>query len=120
MLLEKIKCLHEYTTNYTTQNIYRWTNPKLNGKKETVLNRLRIGHTRITHGFLMARKEPPICQTRGTALIVKHLIADCLKFNQERVMNGISYNLDTALGPDHEKNLEIINFTKQAKLFNLS
>jgi hypothetical protein len=69
----------------------------------------------------MAREEHPIYQTNGTVLTIKHLIADCLKceYNQERVDHKIAYNLDTALGPDYEKNQDIINFTKQAKLFNL-
>ncbi|XP_060864378.1 uncharacterized protein LOC132940688 [Metopolophium dirhodum] len=43
-------------------DIHRWTNPNINRKEDTVLNRLRSGHTRMTHGFLMAREEAPICQ----------------------------------------------------------
>lgn len=67
------KLINEYTKNkrkriwnnqYTKLNpikrdIYRWINLKLNRKEDTVLNRLRIGHTRIIHGFLMAREESP-------------------------------------------------------------
>jgi len=52
-------------------------------KEDTVLNRFRIGYTKITHGYL------------------------------------ISYNVDTTLGSNHEKHLDIINFTKQRKLFSL-
>ena len=29
--------------------------------KETILARLRTGHTQITHGFLSDKEEPPIC-----------------------------------------------------------
>jgi ribosomal protein L32 len=104
--------------NEIKRDIYRWTNPKLNRKEETVLNRLRIGHTRITHDFLMAREDAPICQTCGTALTVKHIIADCLMYEHERVDHRISHHLDTALGPNQEKIIDLINFLKQTKLFN--
>jgi len=71
MAYDSKKFINEYTTNkwqriWNIQNIklneikrdiYCWTNPKLNWKDDTALNRLRIEHTRITQGFLMARKE---------------------------------------------------------------
>jgi len=67
----------------------------------------------------MAREKPPICQTCGTALTVQHLIADdCLMYKQERAERRIPHNLDTALGPDYEKNVNIIDFIKQTQMFN--
>jgi len=85
-----------------SRDIHSRTNPKLNRKEDTVLNRLRIGHTSITHGFLMAKEEPSICQTCGTVLTIKHLIADCLMYNQKRGELRIFHNLDTAFGSNHE------------------
>jgi len=116
---QKIWTIQNTKLNEIKRDIHRWINPNLNRKEDTVLNRLRTGHTRITHGFLMAKEEPPSCQTCGTLLTVKHLIADCLMFNQERAENNISYNLDTALGPNQNNNLDIIKFLKQTKLFGL-
>lgn len=52
----------------------------LNCKEDTVLNRLHIGHIRFTHGVLMAREEPSICQTCRTVFSVKHII-----YNQEQI-----------------------------------
>jgi len=42
-----------------------------------MLNWLRIGHTNLTHGFLMANEEPPTCQTCGIELSVKHSLTEC-------------------------------------------
>jgi len=81
---QKLWNLQNTKLNEIKRDIYRWTHPKLTRKKETFLNRLRKGHTRITHGFLMASEEPPICQTCGTAFIVKPIIPNYLMFNQER------------------------------------
>lgn len=40
-------------------------------------------------------------------------------YNQEWNELGIFYNLVTVLGPNHEKNLDIINCMKRTKLLNL-
>lgn len=89
-------------------------------KKETVLNRLRIGHTRITYCFLMAKENPPICLTCGTKSSVKHLILGYLKYNQERFDYNIPRNLDAAFGPDYLENINLIKILKQTniKLYN--
>lgn len=38
---------------------FRWENPKLKRNENIIVNRLQIGHTRLTHGFLMTKEEPP-------------------------------------------------------------
>lgn len=44
--------------------------PSINLIIKIKLNRIRIGHTRRTHGFLMERGEPSICTSRGTDLSI--------------------------------------------------
>ena len=44
---------------------------------EVALCRLRIGHTRITHGFLMAGEHPRYCDDCLVLLTVKHLLIEC-------------------------------------------
>ncbi|KAI5707331.1 hypothetical protein M8J77_000320 [Diaphorina citri] len=39
----------------------------------TVLSRIRIGHTRVTHSYLFERTTPPLCSC-GENLTVKHLL----------------------------------------------
>ena len=51
-----------------------------NRKDEVILNRLRIGHTRLTHSFKMEnRPHPPLCdQCEGDhELTVKHILIEC-------------------------------------------
>ena len=45
--------------------------------KEVVLARLRMGHTRHTHGHLMARSPPPRCPQCNTPLTVEHVLSSC-------------------------------------------
>ncbi|KAL4113512.1 hypothetical protein QTP88_017124 [Uroleucon formosanum] len=54
--------------------------PKLNysnRKEEVIMNRLRIGHTRVTHGYLMEKTDPSICHSCNSLTTVKHIIIDC-------------------------------------------
>jgi len=45
------------------KHILPWPNNTLTRKEEVVINRLRIGYTRLTHAFLMKREDPPVCPT---------------------------------------------------------
>ena len=46
-------------------------------KEEVTLSRLRIGHTRITHSYLLEGKQRPICYAGQTKYIVKHILIEC-------------------------------------------
>ena len=63
----------------------KWsTSYNKNRYRETVLARLRVGHTNITHVHLMERKEPPICNICNEQITVKHLLLNCRKYRRER------------------------------------
>jgi hypothetical protein len=49
-------------------------NSSLKRKEETVINRLRIGHTRITYGFLMAKEERHLHNLRNKSHCQAHHI----------------------------------------------
>ena len=49
-----------------------------NRKEESVLSRLHIGHTRLTHMFRMKRgEEPPMCIGCDEPLTVEHILTKC-------------------------------------------
>ena len=41
------------------------------------LNRLRIGHSRLTHSYLLFGDAPPTCQSCRIPLTVKHILVEC-------------------------------------------
>lgn len=43
-------------------------------REEVVLCRLRIGHTRLTHGFLVNHGDCPMCALCDKALMVEHVV----------------------------------------------
>ena len=46
-------------------------------KNEITLSRLRIGHTRITHSYLLEGKQQPMCYACQTKYTVKHILIEC-------------------------------------------
>ena len=68
-----------------------------NRKDEVIINRLRIGHTRLTHSFRMEnRPHPPLCdQCAGDhELTVKHILIECnfLKIIRRRHYDVTDWN----------------------------
>ena len=48
-----------------------------NRKEEVTLSRLRIGHTWITHSYLLEGKQQPMCYACQTKYTVKHILIEC-------------------------------------------
>ena len=46
-------------------------------RSQTALTRLRTGHTRLTHGYLMSRGVQPYCDDCLVPLTVRHLLVEC-------------------------------------------
>ena len=49
-----------------------------------VINRLRIGHTRLTNSYLLKGENQPECQACQYALTVKHILIDCTHLSAVR------------------------------------
>ena len=48
------------------------------------LSRLRIGHTRLTYGHLMAREAPPVCDHCKVRLSISHIVVECPTYSVPR------------------------------------
>jgi ribonuclease HI len=53
-------------------------------REEVVLARCRIGHTHLTHTFLLRRELPPVCNACFCPLTVKHILIECVDFSPVR------------------------------------
>ena len=49
-------------------------------KEQVILSQLRIGHTRLTHSYILKQEQQPQCGTYQTPLTVKHLFMECRFF----------------------------------------
>ncbi len=57
---------------------------QLSRREERVLSRLRIGHTRLTHSFLMSGEDVPRCVACDCNLTVEHILIECGDFTEVR------------------------------------
>ncbi|XP_043262640.1 uncharacterized protein LOC122403273 [Colletes gigas] len=60
----------------------------LNRKEKTILTRLRIGHTQLTHNHLFEKQELPKCPICKISISIKHIIEECPTYN--RLMNSVT------------------------------
>ena len=99
------------------KSVSPWKYYSMVRKHEVILARLRIGHSRLTHGFLMCRGPQPFCEDCIVPLTVRHLIIECPSLEDEREKNFSSfrnndgsYSLGKILGS---------NFSEQKLLISL-
>jgi len=55
------------------------------GRYESVLiNRLRIGHTRLTNSYLLKGGTQPVCEACHFPLTIKHILVNCTRYSAAR------------------------------------
>ena len=90
--------------------------PKLSRREEIILARLRIGHTRLTHSYLLKREDQPYCIGCDTPFTVRHFLLDCADFDRERRSLHQVNNLKDLFKDVSVEN--ILLFLKSVNLFN--
>ena len=85
---------------------------------ETALSRLRVGHTNITHSYLMqSQANPPECETCRETVTVKHLLLDCRKYTQARNKYISNLTLSDILAEGDKFSVDkIISFLRETNL----
>lgn len=89
----------------------------LKRNEEVKINRLRIGHTLMTHKHILEKNEEPICEVCNTAKTVKHVITECIKFEELRAENSIDHSLAVSLGPDEKEQRKTLKFLYDSNLY---
>ncbi|XP_074038524.1 uncharacterized protein [Leptinotarsa decemlineata] len=74
--------------------LYPWNNKATNRFHQVIITRLRLGHTRLTHEYLLRKEPPPKCFTCEVLVIVKHVLEECPLFTVERLNNKIPSKLN--------------------------
>ena len=103
------KCVNSWSSSVQKSRYY-----------EVIFTRLRIGHTKFTHGYLMSSPhgDPPICEVCQCQITVKHIFTDCRKYDQYRRIFKKNY-LKSILAENKDFSLnDIFTFLKQINLIN--
>ena len=69
-------------------------------KENTVLNRLHIGHSYLTHSFILRKEEVPVCVACDVVLTVRHILIGCAdlleirkKYFEEKSLHSLFRNV---------------------------
>ena len=104
----------------------RWeTCIRANRREEVVLCRLRLGHTRLTHSYIIDREPRTQCTRCQCRLSVQHVLVACPELDNARLpllhacqRQGIPLSLKALLGNDHPDIInEVFVFLRTCDLF---
>ena len=81
-------------------------------RHETIIARLRIGHTRMTHEYLLTGDEQPLCEECIVPLTVKHIITECPEYSNHKrqYFNEDTISLQTILGNNEPMINRVLQF----------
>jgi ribonuclease HI len=87
------------------------------------LNRLRIGHTLFTHGYLMenVQQPPPPCDfCYNTVISVKHVLTECpaLDNTRQQLFGKPKPSIKSMLGDNETPNTNLTNFFSTINLYD--
>jgi len=80
-----------------------------------LLNRLRIGHTRLTHSFLLSGDDLPECGTCQCPLTVKHILVECVDLKDVRNKHFVASSIKDLF--DNIETHKIIDFIKETRFY---
>ena len=84
-------------------------------RKETVMARLHIGHSFITHSFLLKGEEPPVCIGCDQHLTIEYILLTCSDFIEMRESHFTAQSLRVLF---QDISLEkIFNLLKEINIF---
>ena len=85
-------------------------------REETVLTRIRIGHSYTTHAFLLKGEDPPECVACQESYTIKHILLECADL---ALIRRRFYNVNSLKDLFEEINVnKILDFLKEIDLFN--
>lgn len=94
----------------------RWLDRKCS-KERRAITRLRIGHTNISHRTIFSR-DSNICDACGEEVTVIHILANCRKYETERIEAQLDADISNILSNDEANEEKISTFLKKCQLLD--
>ncbi|XP_035204893.1 uncharacterized protein LOC118179840 [Stegodyphus dumicola] len=99
-------------------NLVYWES-RGNRKEDVLLTRLRIGHCKLIHQFLLKGDNEPICGTCNVPVSVNHILTCCPALSQKRefYINSTNVNLTDLIG--RKPHINLISFLKDISFYHM-
>jgi len=92
------------------------SNNLLSRRDAVIINRLKIGHSRLKHSYLLSGEDQRTCTECDTVLTVKHILLDCPELRDVRLIYFTGSSLKDIF--DSVDNQDIIGFIKDAHFYH--
>ena len=92
--------------------------PQLNRRHDSLLRRLRIGHTPLTHSYLLTGDPPPVCDQCGQPQSVRHILLDCDFYSTQRKKYFKVKRMSLLFNKDIVKENQVISYLKEIGLLS--
>jgi len=77
-MVRHLDCCTYHKLNVIYPIVGKSSHATLRSRREAVIiNRLNIGHSRLTHSYLLLGEDRPTCTSCDVLLTVKHILLDC-------------------------------------------
>ncbi|XP_071037871.1 uncharacterized protein [Parasteatoda tepidariorum] len=86
-------------------------------KQEVILNRLRIGHSRLTHKHLLLNETAPECSHCREQLTIKHILTKCNEFKTQRQRHFGCFNPTLTLLIGDKPHNNIFNYLRDISFY---
>ena len=89
-----------------------------NRRTEIVLTRLRIGHSRLTHKYILEGSSPPECLYCDCRQSIEHLLVQCPRYNTLRRKHSLHNKAMRDILNDEVDVCSLMAFLKEINIFN--
>jgi len=100
-----------YPTIGVYQHVRSWSR-----RDAVIIHRLRIGHTRLTHSYLLSGTDQPECLACHCPLTVEHILIECPALTSSRNKYFTASSMKDLFDNVGARN--IINFIKQSHFYS--
>ena len=101
-------------------DVLKWNSSIQTSRKlEVILTRLRIGHTKLTHSYLMKspRENKPMCNSCNKELTIEHIFNECKENERERIQHfGMNKLKEILKDRPNFQIIKIVNFLKKTQI----
>lgn len=106
--------LREIKTSIRPWNVFRL----LHRKNAVIYARIVMGHSSLTHKYLLDREAQPTCSDCQEILTIKHILFDCQKYNEERMEILQNKPITDVLKDDFTAAMKTIEFLTRINLIH--
>ncbi|XP_076629123.1 uncharacterized protein LOC143345647 [Colletes latitarsis] len=103
-------------THDVTQDFFQiMPSSNMRRKDRIIMSRLRTGHCKLTHEYLIKKTEPPMCTVCMKIITINHLLFECTIYNTQRKR----YKITSAEALTTKKHVEkTLNYLQDINIYH--